>query len=279
MCNYRERLNKALSLLLVFIFIMSANPSYAASFKDVPSNYWAKEYIDKMSKAKIVGGYPDGTFRPQEEVSREQSLAFISRLINPTSDEIKKAKTTYSQLFKDLNINDDWKIEAISVCLDRGVLTESELRKMGKAGLSKPVQKIEVTEYLVKGMGLEKKANEKNIIVLPFNDAMSIEKTKDKYVSVLLEIGVVDKKGDGEGYFRPTSTIKRDVMAKMLSTSYDYMMKNPVEAEKPKQDTDLKDDKDDIEKYEGKIKYLYPNNYSLTLEYEKDKKPILRTLR
>ncbi|NMB26834.1 MAG: S-layer homology domain-containing protein [Tissierellia bacterium] len=273
MCNYRKRLNKTVSLLLVLIFIMSAIPSYAASFKDVPSNYWAKEYIDKMSKANIVGGYPDGTFRPQNDVSREQSLAFISRLINPTSDEKAKAKTTYSKLFKDLNINDDWKVDAISVCLDRGVITESELRKMGKAGLSKPAQKIEVTEYLVKGMGLGQKANEKSIIVLPFNDAMSIEKTKDKYVYVLLEIGVVDKKGDGEGYFRPTSTIKRDVMVKMLSTSYDYIMKNPIESEEPKSDTDLKDD---IEKYEGKIKYLYPNNYRLTLEYEKDKKTYIK---
>ena len=102
---------------------------------------------------------------------------------------------------------------------------------------------------------------------------MSIENTKDKYVYVLLEIGVVDKKGDGEGYFRPTSTIKRDVMVKMLSTSYDYIMKNPIESEEPKSDTDLKDD---IEKYEGKIKYLYPNNYRLTLEYEKDKKTYIK---
>ena len=40
-------------------------------------------------------------------------------------------------------------------------------------------------------MGLEDLANEKTLIALPFVDAMSIDKSKDKYVAVLVDLKIV----------------------------------------------------------------------------------------
>lgn len=39
------------------------------AFPDVDDSHWAKEYIASMKYSGIINGYPDGTFRPENEVS------------------------------------------------------------------------------------------------------------------------------------------------------------------------------------------------------------------
>lgn len=34
------------------------------SFPDVPSNFWARPFIERLAQRNILAGYPDGTFRP-----------------------------------------------------------------------------------------------------------------------------------------------------------------------------------------------------------------------
>ena len=53
----------------------------AASFSDMPENGY-DEYIMRLAKADIVGGFEDGTFRPGEEVTRAQAAVFISNIID-----------------------------------------------------------------------------------------------------------------------------------------------------------------------------------------------------
>jgi hypothetical protein len=42
------------------------------SFTDVPPGDWAYSYVETAVQHTIVTGYPDGTFRPAEPVSRAQ---------------------------------------------------------------------------------------------------------------------------------------------------------------------------------------------------------------
>lgn len=51
----------------------------AAAFDDVPEDHWAVDVIDRMAEAHVTTGYPDGTFRPGDEVSRGQFLAMLLR--------------------------------------------------------------------------------------------------------------------------------------------------------------------------------------------------------
>ncbi|MEO0842473.1 MAG: S-layer homology domain-containing protein [Cyanobacteria bacterium J06643_5] len=46
-------------------------------FFDVPPTYWAYKYIKAAAKAGFVGGYSDGTFRPQENVQRLQVIVSL----------------------------------------------------------------------------------------------------------------------------------------------------------------------------------------------------------
>jgi PKD repeat protein len=57
-----------------------------ATFSDVPIGYWAFKYVEYAVSKAVVKGYPDGTYKPTEELDRGQMAVFIARAIaTPTA--------------------------------------------------------------------------------------------------------------------------------------------------------------------------------------------------
>jgi hypothetical protein len=48
-----------------------------ASFSDVVEGSWYENYVGTAKKAGIVGGYEDGTFRPENKVTRGEALKIL----------------------------------------------------------------------------------------------------------------------------------------------------------------------------------------------------------
>ncbi len=59
----------------------AANPN-AGDFADVPAGHWAKEAVKLAAQCGIVVGFPDGTFRGNQPVTRYQAAAIVSRLLD-----------------------------------------------------------------------------------------------------------------------------------------------------------------------------------------------------
>ncbi|MBE0448263.1 MAG: S-layer homology domain-containing protein [Actinobacteria bacterium] len=67
------------------ILAIGERPSTASSsFRDVANIYWAKGYIERAKELNIISGYPDGTFRPAANISR-QEIAKIVMLAGKSS--------------------------------------------------------------------------------------------------------------------------------------------------------------------------------------------------
>lgn len=49
-------------------------------FKDVPEKHWAYKAIEELAEKGIINGYEDGTFRPEEPITRAEVATIISRL-------------------------------------------------------------------------------------------------------------------------------------------------------------------------------------------------------
>ncbi|MDI6731198.1 MAG: S-layer homology domain-containing protein [Candidatus Margulisbacteria bacterium] len=49
------------------------------SFADVPEGYWAKQPIENTSTVGLINGYPDGTFRPGNELTRAELATLMIR--------------------------------------------------------------------------------------------------------------------------------------------------------------------------------------------------------
>lgn len=51
-------------------------------FPDIPANHWAYEYIEQLSAAGIVEGYPDGTFDGDRTMTRYEFAAMLYRALS-----------------------------------------------------------------------------------------------------------------------------------------------------------------------------------------------------
>ncbi|MGN0968514.1 MAG: S-layer homology domain-containing protein [Oscillospiraceae bacterium] len=51
------------------------------SFTDVPESYWAARYIALAEYLGWINGYPDGTFKPEQNITRAESMTLINRVL------------------------------------------------------------------------------------------------------------------------------------------------------------------------------------------------------
>jgi subtilisin len=71
-----------MSILLSKAYQLS-KPSESVHFTDVNSNVTGWEAIEKIAGSSITQGYPDGSFRPYETMTRATYAVFLSRAENP----------------------------------------------------------------------------------------------------------------------------------------------------------------------------------------------------
>lgn len=50
-------------------------------FSDVDESHWASGYINAAVQSKIIAGYPDGTFKPEKEVSYAEAVTMVIRAL------------------------------------------------------------------------------------------------------------------------------------------------------------------------------------------------------
>ena len=62
-------------------FFDCAGIVYDGTFSDVAEGQWWTEYIAAAAELGLVEGYPDGTFKPQANISRAESCAIVNRVL------------------------------------------------------------------------------------------------------------------------------------------------------------------------------------------------------
>lgn len=67
------------AILSLMVFCLAAAPSFA--FPDVSDNYWAASQIKILSEKGVIVGYPDGTFKPDANVTRAEFAAMAIRAL------------------------------------------------------------------------------------------------------------------------------------------------------------------------------------------------------
>ncbi|XOK63194.1 S-layer homology domain-containing protein [Paenibacillus elgii] len=75
-----------LSTLCIMMFFCGFSSAHAeeTKFKDVSEDHWAKDTIQWAIKEKIVDGYPDNTFKPEQVVGQKEFIALLIRTFKPS---------------------------------------------------------------------------------------------------------------------------------------------------------------------------------------------------
>ncbi len=72
-------MKRIISLLLVIVSLVSVltiGASAASKFTDV-EGHWGQSYVDYYTEQGVVNGYPDGTFRPDEKITRAEAAQIL----------------------------------------------------------------------------------------------------------------------------------------------------------------------------------------------------------
>ena len=85
------------------------------TFSDVAPDYWGYGYIEAAHKEGIINGYVDGTFRPNNEVSRQHVAAMIARAVGLTYSGTEV-------VFSDVPVDHPY-YEEIMACYDAGIIS------------------------------------------------------------------------------------------------------------------------------------------------------------
>ena len=173
-------------------------------FTDI-QDYWGATYVDFLYNADITTGYSDGTFRPNQNISRAQFAVMLYRYLK--LDESKYASVNLP--FADLGSIPAYAIPAVKALYTEGVITGSE--KNGRlyfnpdSALTRAQAAAMIGRTQAKGYALAD---------LTFSDSASIPAYAAYYIRAMVGQGVIS--GYSDGTFKPHSNITRGQMAKIL---------------------------------------------------------------
>ena len=211
----------ALALILAVSLISSSTFSFAATFNDMKNakgqDHWSTPYVNDISSKGLVSGYADGSFKPNNPVTRIEAMVFISRLF--PQDTVKSVydanKAKWDTKLKD-NLIPEFAKAPVVFGLEKKLYTEAYLKEfMNKTNKTqKNAQRYEFAVYLVRALGWQSQLS--NAAVVKYKDVSSIPKQAVPYIELLGKKGVLAKEGD----FNPMKSITRGEIGKMLSLTY-----------------------------------------------------------
>lgn len=212
---------KVIAILMSSVILSGSLLSHAATFSDMKDSkgkdHWSLPFVNDISSKGLVGGYSDGTFKPNKPVSRIESVVFISRLfpVETVKATFEANKTKWDAKLK-ANLIPDFAKSAVVFGLENGWYTEAYLKEFinSKDKSQKDAQRYEFVVYLVRALGWDKEMS--NAAVVSYKDTKTIPKQAVPYVEILGKKGVIAISGD----FNPLKAVTRGEVAKMLSISY-----------------------------------------------------------
>ena len=145
------------------LVIQAPVQAQTASFSDVSSGYWANGFIQALASKGVLSGFPDGSFRPNEPVTRAQYAAMVRQAFRQSPKRPAISFTDVSQSY--------WAIAAIQEAYTTGFMSGyPEGNFLPDANISR----AEVLVSLANGLGYSAN-NSVNSTLQTYNDANAIQ--------------------------------------------------------------------------------------------------------
>jgi DNA-binding beta-propeller fold protein YncE len=99
-------------------------PDFAGTptFPDVDADHWALDYVEYVVAQNIVGGYEDGTYHPEREVTRGQMSIYVARaMVAPTTSVLADYVPAEPRNFPDVT-TDHWAYTYVEYCVEQGIV-------------------------------------------------------------------------------------------------------------------------------------------------------------
>jgi len=158
----------------------AATPTPTVSLSDVSPDFWAYPFIVALAQRQIITGFEDGTFRPQNPITRAEFAAMIQK-------GFADAAANGSVAYRDIP-SGFWATSAIQQATQAGFLE-------GYPGqVFRPTQQIprvQALVSLVSGLGLEAPGAGSSLLEQQFQDANQIPNWAINPVAAATQAGLV----------------------------------------------------------------------------------------
>lgn len=200
-----------IATLIITIVIGSLNVSFAAELplKDI-SKHWAKDNIMLLYNQRLVGGYPDGTYKPENPVNLVEFLKLATLAIG-------------------------YKLESGQLVWYENYLNKAiEINLIGKDEYPNPIAALtreQVAKIAVKALAqIEEKPSQEldELIKLNIRDYSKISDDKKQDVIDAYRIGIMA--GNPDGFFNPQGTLTRAEMCTIIIRIMDKTKRKPFDA-------------------------------------------------
>lgn len=184
-------------MVLVFCFLMIGNAySSAKQFPDAV-NHWSEKAITRLATKDVISGYPDGTVRPDEIVTRGQLASILAKSLG-----LDTSKSEESQPFND--IYHHWSERSIKALVQRGIIAKADYD--GNFKPDKPITRIEIIRMMVRASGKSDEAKRTNDNT-GFADEADISRADRGYVIIAKQNNIIA--GYPDNTLRPKSEATR----------------------------------------------------------------------
>ncbi len=158
-------------------------------FPDVIPGKWYYEDIMALYAARVIDGYTDGSFYPENKVTTGQALKMI--LLAAGYGEPERAPTHWARGY-------------LNLALDEEIIVRGEI-----TDLDVTIRRSLVAKIAANALGLERQSQENHFV-----------DTTDDYTQALYEAGIVN--GYKDGTYLPDRTLTRAELSAIVRRIYDY---------------------------------------------------------
>ena len=174
-------------------------------FVDIDA-YWGATYVDFLYNAGITTGYEDGTFRPDQQISRQQFAVMLYRYLGLNEADYADVELPFA---------DNAKIGAYALPAIKALYTEGIIN--GSTGSDGKIY-FNPNNSLTRAQAATMigRTQEKGYasVDLSFADGAKIPAYATDYIRTMAAQGVIS--GYADGTFKPNNPITRGQMAKIL---------------------------------------------------------------
>ncbi|MCP3031454.1 S8 family serine peptidase [Halobacillus sp. A1] len=171
-------------------------------FLDMTANPWFEPYLKSLYSDHIIKGFPDGTFRPNSEISREEAITMVGRALGLDG---KKRDSGFPDVSRD-----SYSSGYIASAEEKGII---EGFPSGNFEPDISIKRADIALIIHKAYEIEgdKSSNEYTDVADKFYASNAISKLSNEGIIV----------GYPDGTFRPRSNITRSEFTPLLAKADD----------------------------------------------------------
>ncbi|WP_054696841.1 S-layer homology domain-containing protein [Syntrophomonas palmitatica] len=199
-------------VLIVFFLMLSTSSAKGAQFTDL-TGHWSASNVYESKTLDLLSGYPDGSFKPEQYITKLESLVIFMRAAGYNLDGINNAKNKKTSLPANAVMPDvPWGKAYLERALEDKILTPNELATYS---YNAPASRAEIAVLIGRLFMLSLPDVAQTGSETSFRDVGQVSPDILPYIYAVSQAGLMS--GYGDGSFRPGNSLKRSEGATLLA--------------------------------------------------------------